>query len=155
MSELFKHITTKEPIADVIQSVFDITLPVEGGWGYSLDDALKLLSPLPAPVEQVEDTLASMRAHLEMYVLLPKEKRYGGITLNVSAREEHKKNTKHYHIVTYTLTAMRESDYSKFIKAYKEGYEKEDFDISAHFEARKRASISRQSTFYFDVTEVI
>jgi len=154
MSDQFKEIPATDPVSDVIRSAFDLSVPVEGGWGYSIDKALKLLPPLPAPLTQTEYTLASMRTHLEMHMTLPEDQRYGGINLNELLRKEYVKDNKFFDIVTYSITAMKESDYAKFIEAYKEGYEKEGFDISAHFEARKAANINREVTLYFDTTSI-
>ena len=71
MSDQFKEIPATDPISDVIRSAFDLSIPVEGGWGYTIDTALKLLSPLPAPLTQTEYTLASMRTHIEMHMTTP------------------------------------------------------------------------------------
>ncbi len=154
MSDQFKEIPATDPISDVIRSAFDLSIPVEGGWGYTIDTALKLLSPLPAPLTQTEYTLASMRTHIEMHMTLPDDQRYGGINLNELSREEKVIENRYYDIVSYEVTAMKESDYARFIEAYKEGYGKDDFDISAHFEARKAATLIRKITLYFDTTDV-
>ena len=154
MSDQFKEIPATDPISDVIRSAFDLSIPVEGGWGYTIDTALKLLPPLPAPLTQTEYTLASMRTHIEMHMTLPDDQRYGGINLNELSREERVIENRYYDIVSYEVTAMRESDYTRFIEAYKEGYGKDDFDISAHFEARKAATLIRKITLYFDTTDV-
>jgi len=154
MSDQFKEIPATDPISDVIRSAFDLSIPVEGGWGYTIDTALKLLPPLPVPLTQTEYTLASMRTHIEMHMTLPDDQRYGGINLNELFREEKVIENRYYDIVSYEVTAMRESDYTHFIEAYKEGYGKDDFDISAHFEARKAATLTRKITLYFDTTDV-
>ena len=154
MSDQFKEIPATDSISDVIRSAFDLSIPVEGGWGYTIDTALKLLSPLPAPLTQTEYTLASMRTHIEMHMTLPEDQRYGGINLNELSREEKVIENRYYDIVSYEVSAMRESDYAHFIEAYKEGYGKDDFDISAHFEARKAATLTRKITLYFDTTDV-
>jgi len=153
MTDQFKEIPSTDPVSDVIRTAFDISIPVEGGWGYSIETALKLMPPLPAPLTQVEFTLASMRTHIEMNMTLPEDQRYGGISLNELSRDKYLKEHKSFDVVTYEITAMKESDYAEFIEEYKEGYEKEDFDITAHFEARKAASIKRKITLCFDITE--
>lgn len=154
MSTTFQNIPTTTPVREVIRSAFDADLPVEGGWGYTIEEALTLLPPLPAPLTQLEYTLASMRTHIEMQMTLPPEQRYGGINLNELQREERTIEEKTYDIVTYEVTAMKESDYARFIEEYKEGYGKEDFDITAHFESRKAATLHREITFCFDITAV-
>ncbi len=155
MSIIFRQIPATTPVGEVIRSAFDTDLPVEGGWGYTTEAPLKLLPPLPAPLQQIEYTLASMRTHIEMQMTLPEEQRYGGINLNETARETRTIEGRSCDIVTYEVTAMRESDYARFIEEYKEGYGKDGFDITAHFEARKAATLHREITLCFDIADLL
>jgi hypothetical protein len=136
----------------MIKSVFDIDLPVGGGWGYESESATTLYAT-DLPLAQLEHTLASMRAHLEMSLMPAKEERYGSINLNESEREVRRKDGKSYHQVTYAVTAMKESQYNAFVDEYKEGYGREDFDLADHFERRKKATLERQITYWFEIRE--
>jgi len=152
MSEAFSKIPPTEPIKEVIRSAFDLAVEVSGGWGYSLEDAIQLMPPLAAPLPQLEYTLASIRTHIEMHMTLPEEKRYGGINLNEVSRITKSEGHKTFDIVSYDVSAMKETEYARFIDAYKEGYGREDFDMEAHFQARKEATLHRSITLYFDIT---
>jgi len=49
---------------------------------------------------------------------------------------------------------MKEDLYTAFIKEYKEGYGKENFDLIEHFKKRKEATLTREVTHYFKVNSV-
>ena len=152
---LFKQIPSDEPITEVIKAAFDTDLPVEGGWGYTRDLATVLTgNPQGLPVTQLEHMLASMRAYLEMNMTLPKEERYGSINLNEKSREEVVEGEKLYHKVTYEITAMKEDTYAAFIDEYKEGYGKDGFDMEAHFQRRKEATLVRLEPYWFEVSQI-
>ena len=140
----FPPLSANDPIREVIKQAFDMELPVEGGWGYTKKDALILHTHM-MPTQQLQHTFASMRTHLEMSMTRPKGERYGGINLTEESREADAA----YQKVTYCVTAMLESDYAAFIAAYKEGYSTEDFDMEAHFHARKDATYRRNITVWF------
>ncbi len=152
---LFKQIPSDEPISEVIKAAFDTDLPVEGGWGYTQELATVFTgNPQGLPAAQLEHMLASMRTYLEMNMILPKEKRYGSINLNEKSREEIVEGEKLYHKVMYEITAMKEDTYAAFIDEYKEGYGKEDFDMEAHFQRRKEATLTRLEPYWFEVSQI-
>ncbi len=146
---------TDTPIKEVLQAAFDVSLPVSGGWGYTQDDALRIeQNPDNTPLAQFEHMLISMRLYLEMNLTRKEEERYGSINLNEKSRKRHTAEHIVLDEVCYTLTAMKESDYAKFIEEYKEGYGKDDFDVQEHFAKRKEATLTKEVTCWFDVTNV-
>jgi hypothetical protein len=80
--------------------------------------------------------------------------RYGAINANEKSREESKSEDGIFNKVTYTITAMQEDLYNAFIKEYKEGYGKEDFDLNDHFKRREEATLTREVVHYFEVSTV-
>lgn len=142
----FEEISSDDPISVVIKEAFDLDLEVAGGWGYTQEDAIRLPSPNDQN-SQLQHTLASMRTHLEMNLTQPPENSYGGINLNEISRSL--TDDGRFLIVTYKITAMLGSDYTAFITAYKEGYGTENFDMEAHFQARKEATLERSATVWF------
>ncbi len=149
----FQKIPCNEDIKLLVKSAFSVELDISGCFGYSQDEAL-VINQTDTPIKQLEHTLASMRAILEMSMTLPKEQRYGAINVNEISRDSISVNTKTFDRVTYEITAMKESQYSAFIDEYKEGMEREDFDIQEHFKRRKKATIKREVMFWFDVTSL-
>ncbi|HIP46582.1 MAG TPA: hypothetical protein EYG95_03375 [Campylobacterales bacterium] len=149
----FQHIQADDDIKEVIKSAFDLELDVDGGWGYDKDSAL-IIHDSPMPLLQLQHTLSSMRAHLEMNMTLSKEKRYGAINVNEIKREEKEFNIRKYDIITFEISAMLEETYAKFIEEYKAGQDSDGFDIQAHFERRKKATLIRKEVFWFDISNI-
>ena len=145
----FEIISSSDPIGTIIKSAFDMDVHLGGGWGYTQEDATIIHSTNNLPAEQFEHTLATMRAYIEMNMTLSKDKRYGSINPNETHREEIVLNNKTYHKVSYEVTGMKEDLYADFINQYKKGYGTPEFDMSAHFEQRKEATLHRNVTHWF------
>lgn len=150
----FVPIKSDDDLREVIKTAFDTDLAISGAWGYTQELAT-VIESTEAPLAQLEHMLASMRTYIEMNMTLPPEERYGSINLNETHREQIKENALVYDKVTYEITAMKEEVYNAFIKEYKEGLGKEDFDITAHFEERKKATISRNEVYWFEVHQAL
>ena len=144
----FKEIASGDPLKEVVKTAFDAEMDISGGWGYSQDDAT-LIHSSELPLEQFEHTFAMMRAYIEMNMTLSEEERFGSINPKEIKREEIVENSKTYDKVTYEITAMQESRYNDFINAYKKGYGQEDFDLNAHFQERKEATLHREVQHWF------
>jgi anionic cell wall polymer biosynthesis LytR-Cps2A-Psr (LCP) family protein len=152
----FQQISNKNPIAEVIQSAFDTKLILSGGWGYLQENATVIeKNEQGTPLSQFEHMLASMRAYLEMNMTLDEAERYGSINLNELSRETIEENGKYFNKVTYEISAMKESVYAAFINEYKERYGKKDFDLQEHFSRRKKETLTRVVTYWFEVNKIV
>lgn len=150
----FEPLKSNNDLKEVIKAAFDTDLPVSGAWGYT--QALStVIESSDIPVKQLEHMLASMRTYIEMNMTLPKEERYGSINLNEKQREQKHIDGLIYDKVTYEITAMKEETYTAFINAYKEGLGTEDFDIAEHFKQRKKATITREEEYWFEVHQTL
>ena len=150
----FQKIKTDNDLKQVIKVAFGVDLNVDGGWGYNREDAL-ILKESSIPLAQLQHTLSSMRAHLEMSMTLPKERRYGAINVNEIKKEEKELNIRKYDIITFEISGMLEDIYANFIDEYKAGQSSENFDFEDHFSRRKKKTLVREEVFWFDVTNKI
>ena len=149
----FKQLESDGDLQEVIKSAFDTTLSVSGAWGYTQALAT-IIEKTDLPTIQLEHTLASMRAYIEMNMTQEKEDRYGSINLNETLREQIQKDGLTYDKVIYEITAMKEGTYALFINEYKEGYGTEGFDLNEHFKRRKEATLTRVITHWFEVSNI-
>ncbi|WP_295421783.1 hypothetical protein [Sulfurovum sp.] len=152
----FKQIESNDDLKEIIKSAFDTELSLGGAWGYT--QALATIieaNEHTIPLSQLEHTIASMRAYLEMNMTLKQEDRYGSININEITREQIKEGSFLYDKVTYEITAMKEDIYATFINEYKESYGKEDFDLNGHFQRRKKATLTRMVTYWYEVSKVL
>ncbi|MDQ7047299.1 MAG: hypothetical protein Q9M39_06655 [Sulfurovum sp.] len=143
-------------IQELIKETFDADLPIAGDWGYSKDSA-SILTALPhgMPLLQLQHTLTTIRAHLEMDITQEKNHRYSAINANEISREAQQLNGLNYQKVTYKVTAIKADLFKKFIGEYKNGYEKESFDLNAHFKKREAATLTREVVHYFEISQII
>ena len=150
----FKPLQKNKNIQELIKETFDADLPISGDWGYSKDRA-SIITALPQgmPLLQLQHTLTTIRAHLEMDITQEEENRYGAINANEISREKDQDNGLSYEKVTYVLTAIKAALFKQFILEYKEGYEKEGFDLNEHFRRRKEATLTREVVHYFEVSQ--
>ena len=149
----FKKLQENNNIQELIKSTFDADLPVAGKWGYTKENATIIEAVQDSmPLSQLEHMVTSIRAHLEMNITQEQENRYGGINANERAREESRSEEGIFNKVTYEITAMKEDLYTAFIKEYKEGYGKEEFDLNKHFKRRQEATLTREVVHYFEVS---
>jgi hypothetical protein len=149
----FKQLEENSDIQALIKSTFDADLPLSGGWGYTEEQAT-IIHALPEgmTLPQLEQMVTTIRAHLEMNITQEEAHRYGAINANETAREAQGTDLTIFDEVSYDITGIKEAPFKAFIKEYKEGYGKEDFDLNAHFERRKEATLTREVTHYFEVT---
>ena len=144
----FKPIESVENISTVIKNLFDVDLNISGGWGYDNSSAI-ITEKLDMPIEQFVHMFATMRANIEMNLALDENKRYGGINLTPKSDKKIEINNKTYNVASFTITAINEKKYAKFIKEYKDGYGKERFDLANHFNKRKENTITREVDCWF------
>ena len=149
----FNPLKENSNIQALIKTTFEADLPISGSWGYTQKEATVIHSLPEAMTEiQLQHMLSSIRAHLEMNITQEPENRYGGINANERAREILSDETATFHKVTYEITAIKEALFNTFIKEYKAGYGKENFDLNTHFQERKEATLTREVIHYFNVS---
>ncbi|CAA6819166.1 MAG: Unknown protein [uncultured Sulfurovum sp.] len=151
----FNKLTENKNIQELIKTTFDVDFPLSGDWGYTQERATVIDSlPKGMPLKQMEHTLTSIRAHLEMNITQEKEHRYGGINANEKLREVISNNGHTFEKIHYEITAMKEDLYNSFIKEYKAGYENEELDLNEHFKRRKEATLVREVVHYFEISKI-
>ena len=143
----FKEIEAEEDLGNFIKVVFNADFKVSGAWGYSKPLATVIEQGNDEPIAQIEFTLATMRAYLEMNMTLSEDKRYGAINLNEISRVAEDR----YEKITYEVSAIRELEYKRFIDEYKENSENPNFDMTEHFNRRKEATLKREVIYWFKV----
>lgn len=151
----FNELTKQDNIQKFIKETFEVDFALSGDWGYNQTRAT-VIDALPKgmPIKQLQHTLSSIRAHLEMNITQEKEKRYAGINANEKSRETLNIGTAVYDKVTYEITAIQEELYHAFIKEYKAGYDNEELDLNEHFKRRKEATLVREVVHYFEVSSI-
>jgi hypothetical protein len=144
----FQEIEVENNLEELVKVAFNADLKLDGAWGYTQALATEIKAGNEGSTSQVEFTLATMRAYLEMNMTLNDAERYGAINLQELSRE---KIDAVYDKVTYEISAMKETEYKAFIAEYKENSGKVGFDMSDHFQRRKEATLKREVVHWFKV----
>lgn len=144
----FKEIEVEENLEALVKVAFNADLKLDGAWGYTQALATVIKDGNSTPTLQIEFTLATMRAYLEMNMTLDDDERYSAINLQELSRE---KVDHIYDKVVYEISAMKETEYKAFIAEYKENSEKSDFDMATHFSKRNNATLKREVIHWFKV----
>ncbi len=150
---IFEELGSGDDIKEVIRSAFDLDLDISGGWGYDPKRAL-VIESCDGDIAQLEHTLASVRAYIQMQLSQPEERRYGAINVNEIERKTIIKNNNKFDRVVYEISGMPEKRYAEFIEEYKCKYESPDFDIEEHFRKRREHTVVFNMLFWFDVSNV-
>ncbi|MEN8728008.1 MAG: hypothetical protein ABF276_08615 [Sulfurovum sp.] len=150
----FEQLKSDNDLKEVIKAAFDADLAVTGDWG-DTQELATIIQSTDQPLKQLEHMIASMRTYIEMSMTLPEAERFGSINLNELSREQERVGDLIYDKVTYEITAMREKTYTAFINEYKEGLGTEGFDITEHFNQRKKATITRNEDYWFEVHQAL
>jgi len=150
----FEQLKSDNDLKEVIKSAFDTDFDLSGAWGYTQALAT-IIQSTEVPLVQLEHMIASMRTYVEMNMTRSKDERFGSINLNETHREQENIGTLLYDKVTYEITAMKEDVYNSFIKTYKEGYGTEEFDMTEHFNQRKKATLTRTETYWFEIHQTL
>jgi len=150
----FEPLKSDNDLKEILKSAFDANLDISGSWGYT-QVLSTIIHSTDNTLPQFEHMFASMRAYVEMNMTQDISSRYGSINLNEIKRERLTVDTLIYDKVIYKVTAIKESIYNTFITEYKEGYGQEDFDITAHFKRREEATLSRDVTHWFEITQTL
>jgi len=150
----FEQLKSDNDLKEVIKAAFDADLAISGAWGYTQELAT-IVESTDQPLKQLEHMIASMRTYIEMSMTLQESERFGSINLNETYREQVKVGNLVYDKVTYEITAMKEEAYTVFINEYKEGLGTEGFDITEHFNQRRKATITRNEDYWFEVHQTL
>jgi len=152
---MFNELQAEDNLSAFINAAFNIEFPLSGDWGYTQEQAT-VIEGLPEgmSLNQLEHTLAMMRAQLEMSLTQEESNRYLGINVNEKKRESITVGTEVFEKVTYEVAGMKEEEYKHFVQEYKDGYESNELDLNDHFKRRKEATLIREVYHYFEVSSV-
>jgi len=152
---MFNELPPQDNLQAYIKAAFNMEFPLSGDWGYTQAQATVIESlPEGISLNQLEHTLAMMKAQLEMSLTQEENNRYSGINVNEKKRESITVGTDIFEKVTYEVAGMKEEDYSTFVQEYKDGYESNELDLNDHFKRRKEATLIREVYHYFEVSKV-
>jgi hypothetical protein len=158
-----KHIdsdeTPRQLFVEIYKSIPE--LPIRGGWGYSIDDAVIIdkndpivSKGLPFNGVSIEYIFVEKRIYCELIVFRPRNDRYAGITWDLKLQTLREVNGKRYDVLTFDVTALHDKHQGE-LKAIWEGpngFGSPGFNKEEHFRKHDALTIHYVAEYWFDIT---
>jgi hypothetical protein len=139
----------------------DSDLPIRGGWGYDVDDAVVIDKGAPSVAPDapfngvaVEYAYVEKRIYLELIVLRPEDDRFSGIEWKLLEQRLIERDARPYDILQFEVLALRTEDWNELKAAWESphGHGSPDFDESAHNERHAALTIRYVTEFWFEIS---
>lgn len=136
-------------------------LPIKGGWGYSLEDAVVIdkgdpVVPRGVPFNgmSVEYAFVEKRIYEELIIFRDEHDRYSGIKWKQLKQSLIIHDDRKFDHLTYEVTALPDRDWNA-LKAEWEGpngYMTSNFDQEAHMAKHNAKTVCYTTEYWFDIT---
>jgi len=157
------RISSEESPRDILAADFKSigTLPIRGGWGYTLEDAVIIdkndpIVPEGAPFDGVglEYIFVGKRIYEELIIFRPKDTRYSGIQWKRTMQRLTHKDNKSFDVLTFEVTALPDKYWEELEAEWEAstGFRAAGFDIEAHKKKRDALTIRYVTEYWFDIT---
>lgn len=136
-------------------------LPIQGGWGYSREDAVIINKDdpvvekgLPFDGVSIEYIFVEKRIYEELIIFRPENKRYSGIRWNLIKQQLTSHNDKSYDVLYFAVTAIPHSDWEALKSEWESnnGFQSSKAKLKLHMEKQDSKIILYQTEYWFDIT---
>ena len=136
-------------------------LPVQGGWGYAMEDACvfdkadPLVDPgLPFDFVGMEYIFVQKRTYEEMIICRPEGQKFSGIDWELLEQRLVQDGGRSFDKLVFKITALRDEDWNELKAEYEgpDGYGTPGFDAEAHEQRWQEKLVQMTREFWFDVT---
>lgn len=152
--------TPREIIREDFKSVGD--LPISGGWGYSLNDAVIInkqdtltLQKNDIDVLSIEKIFVEKRIYEELIVCRSRDDAYSGIKWKILKQELIRHDERAYDLLTFEVTALPIKDWELLKQEWEENSNSVFFDKDLHYEKHNGLSVIFTTQYFFDITDFI
>jgi len=157
-------VSTVKPPKKVLAEHFEslaAELPINGGWGYTKDDACiidkndPVVDPsLPFDGVAVEYVFVEKRIYEEMIIFRPAGEQFAGIKWNLQEQHLIEKDGRYFDKLIYEITAFPDNDWEELKAEFEgpQGYNNPEFDEEAHERKRQEKMLRFNREFWFDIT---
>lgn len=150
------RIRSKESLKDVIATDFESLgeLPIRGGWGYTLEDAITIDKYDRINDTEIEIVVTDKRTHAELVSSRPENDRYTILCwFLVDQRVIHHKN-RSYDRLTWDITVIPKNDYRELVDEaqWPNGVDTPEFNINRYHRKLYSKSFIYSAEYWFDIT---
>ena len=157
------QISSEESPREILSADFKSlggALPIKGGWGYTLEDAVvidkndSVASKVPFNGIGYEYIFVEKRIYEELIIFRPEDERHSGIKWNLLKQKLVKHNDRRYDVLTFEVTALPDKDWEELKTEWK-GINRDnspEFDVDAHMKKKNTLTIRYVTDYWFDIT---
>lgn len=162
--QLPEPLRTKESPREILAADFKSLrggLPIQGGWGYSKEDACVIQkddplvdSNLPFDGIGIEYVFVEKRIYEEMIIFQPEGGKYSEIRWSLQKQALVNDGDRRYDHLVFEVTSFRDADWDALKAEFggPHGFGTPGFDEAAHENKRREKMIRLTRDFWFDVT---
>ncbi len=158
MLEGIAPVKTDLLLKDVLKEDNKIDLPIEGGWGYSLEYPIKFIKQETTyPFVQLEYQIVQLLLYEELIIFRARNDLYSGIEKKLKKQNFFIHDEKYFDRLEFSVTCWHDFYWYKLKAEWEEAKEqnnlKEPF-LSDHQRKRQQSMLKFERIFYFDITDV-
>jgi hypothetical protein len=134
-------------------------MPIQGGWGYTKDDAViidkydpAIDQTIPFDGVKLEYIFARYRAYLEMITFRNDNERFSGIELELEVQTLINDETGIYDKLVFNIIALHSEDFDELKEEWETNCNLDDFDIVAHQKKREKKLVHLQNEYWFEIS---
>lgn len=150
---------TRPALRDVIMESFKEDLPIKGGWGYSIEDAIiidrddsTVDKSIPFPGVAIEYNIVDKRLWQELFFFRPLSNRFFGIQWERELQSLMSVGEKRYDFLKVKGYCFLDHDYISLRDEFMQRESNQEFDIKKHLEKREQLMYHFTTEYYFDIT---
>jgi hypothetical protein len=154
-------IHSAESLREVIAVDFKKDLPLRGGWGYSMDDAIIIdrndpTVPQGIPFDGIgiEYFVVEKRIYEELIIFRSDGDKFNGIKWNLLKQSLVQHAGKTFDHLRFEVTGLHDRDWNELKETWEgpDGFVSENFDRSKHFAEQERRTARYEADYWFEIS---
>ena len=136
-------------------------LPINGGWGYSKEDAVIIDKDDPVVAKDVpfdgigiEYIFVEKRIYEDLIIFRPEDDKYSGIKWNLLEQRLINREERYYDILSFEVTAIPDLNWETLKEEWEsnDGFQGSESELKAHIEKRNSKTIRYTTEYWFDIS---
>jgi hypothetical protein len=134
-------------------------LPINGGWGYEIDDPIIIDKNDPAVIQGspfdgvgIEYKIVQTRIYEELIIFRSEGEKFNNIEWKLRKQRLLQRNERMIDYLVFKGTCLHDKDYGMLKKEYEDNLFNPDFDEDEHDKKRESLLYHFETEYFFDIT---
>ena len=158
MMQRIAPVQTDLRLKDVLKEDYKTELPIEGGWGYSLENPIRFVKQeIPFPFVELEYQIVQWLLFEELIIFRARNDLHSGIEKKLKNQKLFTHNGKYFDMLEFSVTCWHDFYWDKLKAEWEEAQQQRNLIepfLSDHERKRQESKLKFERIFYFDITEV-